>query len=104
MTAYSNSDAARDLRLTLDKAPSGAVKGEWFLITEQAGVSSQSGGYIFTDGSYVAADNHAFERVRENRVVVFPQQQNPPTGFCCWVRKHDQQKGLGAITLVLYEF
>ena len=65
MTAYSNSDAARDLRPVLDKAPAGAVKGEWFFITEQAGVSSQSGGYISTDGSYVAADNHAFESVRE---------------------------------------
>lgn len=65
MTAYSNSDAARDLRPTLDKAPAGAVSGEWFFITEQAGVSSQSGGYMSADGSYVAADNHAFERVRE---------------------------------------
>ena len=65
MTAYSNSDAARDLRPTLDKAPAGAVKGEWFFITEQAGASSQTGGYMSADGSYVAADNHAFERVRE---------------------------------------
>lgn len=65
MTAYSNSDAARDLRPALDKAPAGAVKGEWFFITEQAGVSSQSGGYFSTNGSYVAADNHAFERIRE---------------------------------------
>ncbi|MEN4558973.1 hypothetical protein ABEG45_19610 [Pantoea agglomerans] len=63
MTAYSNSDAARDLRPALDKAPIGAVNGEWFFITEQAGVSSQYGGYIYADGSHVTAGDHVFQRV-----------------------------------------
>ncbi|WP_105738559.1 hypothetical protein [Cronobacter dublinensis] len=65
MTAYSNSDAARDLRSALDKAPAGAVNGEWCFITEQAGVSSQTGGYMYADGSHVAEGNHAFQKVRE---------------------------------------
>ena len=65
MTAYSNSDAARDLRSALDKAPAGAVNGEWFFITEQAGVSSQTGSYMYADGSHVAEGNHAFQKVRE---------------------------------------
>jgi hypothetical protein len=65
MTAYSNSDAARDLRSALDKAPAGAVSGEWFFITEQAGVSSQTGGYMYADGSHVAEGNHVFQKVRE---------------------------------------
>lgn len=65
MTAYSNSDAARDLRPVLDKAPAGAVNGEWFFITEQAGVSSQTGGYMYADGSHVAEGNHALQKVRE---------------------------------------
>lgn len=65
MTAYSNSDAVRDLRPVLDKAPAGAVNGEWFFITEQAGVSSQTGGYMYADGSHVAEGNHALQKVRE---------------------------------------
>lgn len=65
MTAYSNFDAARDLRSALDKAPPGAVNGEWFFITEQAGVSSQTGGYMYADGSHVAEGNHAIQKVRE---------------------------------------
>lgn len=65
MTAYSNSDAARDLRSALDKAPAGAVSGEWFFITEQAGVSSQTGGYMYADGSHVVGGNHSFQKVLE---------------------------------------
>ncbi|MET3067032.1 hypothetical protein [Atlantibacter hermannii] len=65
MTAYSNSDAIRELRSTLDKAPAGAVNGEWFFITEQAGVSTQTGGYMYADGSHVAEGNHALKKVRE---------------------------------------
>lgn len=65
MTAYSNSDATRDLRSALDKAPAGAVNGEWFIITEQAGVSSQTGGYMYADGSHIAEGNHALQKVRE---------------------------------------
>lgn len=65
MTAYSNSSAARDLRSALDKAPAGAVNGEWFFVTEQAGVSSQTGGYMYADGSYVVAGNHSFQQIRE---------------------------------------
>lgn len=64
MTAYSNSDAARDLRPALDKAPAGAVSGEWVFITEQAGVASQSGGYMYADGSHITADDLAFQSVR----------------------------------------
>lgn len=63
MTAYSNSDAARDLRPALDKAPAGAVSGEWVFITEQAGVASQSGGYMYGDGSHITADDLAFQSV-----------------------------------------
>ncbi|MGI3451208.1 hypothetical protein ACRQQF_18020 [Citrobacter arsenatis] len=65
MTAYSNADATRDLRSTLDKAPAGAVNGEWFFITEQAGVSSLTGGYMYADGSHVAEGNHVLQKVRE---------------------------------------
>ncbi|WLS80389.1 hypothetical protein Q3V30_07895 [Erwinia pyri] len=64
MTAYSNSDAARELRPALNKAPAGAVKGEWFFITEQAGVSSHTGGYMYADGSHVTAGDQAFQRIR----------------------------------------
>jgi len=64
MTAYSNTDAARDLRPALDKAPAGAVNGEWFFITEQAGVSSQTGGYMYADGSH-AAESFSLQRVKE---------------------------------------
>lgn len=77
MTAYSNSDAARDLRPTLDKAPAGAVNGEWFFITEQTGVSSRSGGYMYADGSHVAAGEYAFERVR-NVVEKLEASRIPP--------------------------
>lgn len=62
MTAYSNSDAARDLRSALDKAPADAVTGDWLFITEQAGVTSQTGGYMYADGSHVAEGNHAFRK------------------------------------------
>lgn len=65
MTAYSNADAARDLRSALDKAPVGAVNGEWFFITEQAGVSSLTGGYMYADRSHIAEGNHALQTVRE---------------------------------------
>lgn len=65
MAAYSNADAARDLRSALDKAPAGAVNGEWFFITEQAGVSSQTGGYMYADGSHVKEGDRVFQKVRE---------------------------------------
>lgn len=65
MVPYSNSEAARDLQLALDKAPAGAVSGEWFFTTEQAGVSSQSGGYMYGDGSHVAGGDNAFETIRK---------------------------------------
>lgn len=65
MTAYSNSKAARDLRSALDKSPVGAVTGEWIIITEQAGVSSLTGGYMYADGSHVVGGNHSFQKVRE---------------------------------------
>ncbi|RCX06003.1 hypothetical protein DFO56_101139 [Kosakonia sp. AG348] len=68
MTAYSNSDAAKDLRSALDKAPAGAVNGEWIFITEQAGVASQTGGYRYADGSHITAGDHAFQRVRNVRL------------------------------------
>lgn len=63
MTEYSNADAARDLRPPLDKAPTGAVSGEWLFITEQAGVSSQTGGYLYADGSHVTAGDEAFQHI-----------------------------------------
>ncbi|AGN88115.1 hypothetical protein [Enterobacter sp. R4-368] len=65
MTAYSNSDAAKDLRSALDKAPAGAVNGEWVFITEQAGVASQTGGYRYADGSHITAGDHAFQKVQK---------------------------------------
>ena len=68
MTAYSNSDAARDLRPALDKAPAGAVSGEWVFITEQAGVASQTGGYMNGDGRHVTAGEQAFQIVRNVRL------------------------------------
>jgi len=78
MTAYSNSDAARDLRPELDKAPTGAVNGEWFFITEQAGVSSQTGGYMYADGSHVTAGAQAFQRIGN---VVDKLEASPITPF-----------------------
>ncbi|WP_380180501.1 hypothetical protein [Kalamiella sp. sgz302252] len=65
MTAYSVSDAARDLRPVLDKAPAGAVNGEWFFVIKQAGVSSQSGGYMHADGSHIAAGELAFQKIQK---------------------------------------
>lgn len=64
MKTYSNSDAVRDLRAAL-KAPAGAVTGEWLFITEQAGASSRTGGYMYADGRQVAAGEDAFQSVRD---------------------------------------
>jgi hypothetical protein len=63
MTAYSHSDAARDLRHVLDKAPAAAVSGEWFATTEQAGVSSQSGGYIDAEGNHVKSSESLIQAI-----------------------------------------
>lgn len=66
MTAYSNPDAARDLHHALDKAPAGAMSGKWFATTEQAGVSSQAGGYIDAEGIHVAAvDSNTSPAIRK---------------------------------------
>lgn len=53
---YSIQDAVRDLRPVLDKAPVGAVDGEWIASTMQAGHSSQSGGYRKASGGYLNDD------------------------------------------------
>jgi len=65
MEAYSNTDAERELRTAFDHAPTNAVKGEWFFITEQSGVSSQTGSYLYPDGSHFLSDSHALECIRD---------------------------------------
>ncbi len=65
MEAYSNTDAERELRTAFDHAPTNAVKGEWFFITEQSGVSSQTGSYLYADGSHFLSDSHALECIRD---------------------------------------
>lgn len=64
MSAYSDFDAARDIRAAFGKAPAGAVSGEWFATTEQAGVSSQSGGYLDADGGYIEAGDTISRAIR----------------------------------------
>lgn len=54
MPPYSLADAERDLRETLDRAPKGAVKGEWQATTMQAGHSSRTGGYEDRHGHAVS--------------------------------------------------
>ena len=53
MASYSISDAIRDLGPVLDKAPPGAVSGEWIATTMQAGVSSREGSYMNAEGAPV---------------------------------------------------
>lgn len=65
MTEYSITEAAMDLRAVLDKAPAGAVSGEWFATTEQAGVASQSGGYMYANGGHVIDADNAFTVIRK---------------------------------------
>lgn len=64
MSAYSDFDAARDIRAAFGKAPAGAVSGEWFATTEQAGVSSQSGGYLDAEGGYIEAGDTISQAIR----------------------------------------
>ena len=47
--SYTLKDAERDLQAILDRAPPGAVGGEWESTTMQAGHSSSSGGYRDAD-------------------------------------------------------
>ncbi|SEP50680.1 hypothetical protein SAMN04487843_13913 [Methylobacterium sp. ap11] len=65
MASYSLDDAERDLRAALDKAPAGAVRGDWTVTTMQAGHSSMSGGYHRRDGSVVASDKPQFDILEE---------------------------------------
>ncbi|WP_313439708.1 hypothetical protein [Stenotrophomonas sp.] len=62
MASYSISDAVKALRPILDRAPPAAVRGEWTATTEQAGVSSQSGGYLNAAGGYVDVGSDAPSR------------------------------------------
>lgn len=65
MASYSPDDAERDLRAALDKAPAGAVRGDWTVTTLQAGHSSSSGSYRRRDGSVVPSDEPQFEIFKE---------------------------------------
>ncbi|WP_152046897.1 hypothetical protein [Aureimonas psammosilenae] len=53
MSAYSPDDAARDLLVILDRAPKGAIGGDWHATTLQAGHSSRTGGYRDRQGQHV---------------------------------------------------
>lgn len=53
MSSYSVADAEQELLPILDKAPKGAVSGEWTASTMQAGHSSRTGGYVDANGDYV---------------------------------------------------
>lgn len=63
MREYTISDAVKDLRRVLDKAPAEAIRGEWFATSVQAGVSSQSGGYVNADGAHVGVDGMASGKI-----------------------------------------
>ncbi len=65
MARTSVHDAERDLGAALDKAPSGAVRGEWTATTKQAGHSSCSGGYQDRDGALLPSDDAVFDRLEE---------------------------------------
>lgn len=54
MTSYTLKDAERELQPILDRAPPGAVAGDWDTTTMQAGHSSSSGGYRDADGDVVS--------------------------------------------------
>ncbi|KQS96637.1 MULTISPECIES: hypothetical protein [unclassified Rhizobium] len=56
MTSYSVADAEQELLPILDKAPKGAVSGEWTASTMQAGHSSRTGGYLDANGDHVRQD------------------------------------------------
>ncbi|NTJ09295.1 hypothetical protein [Rhizobium lusitanum] len=62
MMRYTTSDAIKDLRPILDRAPPEAVSGEWVATTTQAGVSSQSGTYRDLKGAAVDAAPHKIIR------------------------------------------
>ncbi len=57
MTSYSVADAEQELLVILDKAPKGAVSGEWTASTMQAGHSSRTGGYRDANGDHVQQDS-----------------------------------------------
>ncbi|SCB13378.1 hypothetical protein GA0061102_100315 [Rhizobium miluonense] len=59
---YTISDAIRDLRPILDRAPPEAVIGEWVATTTQAGFSSQSGTYKNIKGAAVYTAPHKIIR------------------------------------------
>ncbi|MEG2805577.1 hypothetical protein [Stenotrophomonas sp.] len=79
MGSYSISDAVKALRPILDRAPPGAVRGEWTATTEQAGVSTQSGGYTNAAGGYLDADVEVQDRAI--RRVVDTLEASPPHRF-----------------------
>lgn len=66
MAFYSIDDAIRELAPALDKAPAGAVSGEWTATTMQAGHSSRTGGYRDAEGNYVPeASRHPLDIISD---------------------------------------
>jgi hypothetical protein len=63
MASDSADDAVRDLGAVLDRAPAGAVRGDWTFTTMQAGHASCSGGYQSRDGSLVASDGPRLDQL-----------------------------------------
>lgn len=53
MTRYTIADAEQELLAILDKAPAGAIDGEWEATTMQAGTSSRAGGFRDRQGHYL---------------------------------------------------
>ena len=80
MAFYSTDDAIRELTAILDKAPAGAVTGEWTATTVQAGVSSRTGGYRDAGGNHLSQDSThplgAIEDVVEKLEPSEPQRFN----------------------------
>ncbi|MFS2110718.1 hypothetical protein ACCC88_13585 [Sphingomonas sp. Sphisp140] len=64
---YALADAIADLEIVLDKAPPGAVSGEWIATPLQAAVSTCEGGYRNAEGTYVTGldDSAAGDTISE---------------------------------------
>ena len=79
MAFYSTDDAIRELTPILDKAPAGAVTGEWTATTVQAGVSSRTGGYRDAGGNHLSQDStHPLSAIED---VVEKLEPSEPQSF-----------------------
>ncbi|OLP62011.1 hypothetical protein BJF93_07770 [Xaviernesmea oryzae] len=66
MARYTIDDAVTDLSAVLDRAPKGAVSGEWTASTMQAGHADMSGGYKDSSGAYLSDPHGAlFDAIQQ---------------------------------------